>query len=242
MRLPARFLLCLCLAFPASASAQDKRGEIVLDVPKYEGTTANAPVPAEYHIKNEGGSDGSGLCVISSVLINGAYQGIPALAGLKGSNLWKTAKSRPGGYYPAKLEKLLNEVLPGEKWFSWEGESTDLVREYSAKGFPVATTTNTGALYNYAPIHHMISLIHLDDKWACIVDNNDPGKYHWMPAQEYNKRFRDGQQGWGFVWLRMPESRIDEYQALGAAVLLMAGGMMLIIGHRRRAPVLVVAA
>lgn len=223
---PIAFVILACV--PAlRAQSPDRRGEIALDVPSYRGVDANAPIPPELHIRNEGGRDGAGLCVIASILANGRYQGVPGLEGGKDSLLWKTAKSRKGGYYPGKLEALLKEVLPGEKWFSWEGDGTDLVAEYSAKGFPVGTTMNTGAQYRYMRIHHMISLIHLDDKLACVVDNNDPGKYHWMPRAEYDRRFVDGPKGWGFVWLR--RVRRNSQLLIAAAVLLLAAAAVLLV-------------
>jgi hypothetical protein len=227
----------LLAAAPARAQAPDERipdshGEVAIDEPVYRGVRANAPIPPDLHIKNEGGSDGAGLCVISSILANGRYQRVPGLEGGKDSTLWKTAKARPGGYYPGKLEALLKEVMPGEKWFSWEGKGTDLVAEYNAKGYPVAATTNTGRLYQYQPIHHMISTAHLDDDWACIVDNNHPKKYHWMPRAEYDRRFVDGDQGWGFVWLR--KHRVFSAVLALAATLLGAAAALVVYGAQAR--------
>lgn len=224
----ARFpcLIVLILALVSHARAQDKRGEITLNEPTYQGVTANAPIPPENHILNEGGSDGAGLCVISSILANGRYQEVPELEAGKASDLWRAAKAQPGGYYPGKLEKLLNRVLPEEKWFSWEGDGTDLLKRYSAEGYPIGATMSTGALYGYQPIHHMISLIHIDNEWACVVDNNDPGKYHWMPAKEFARRFPDAGKGWGFVWLRKPPGLEI---LLKAAALLMASGVVLFV-------------
>ena len=223
------FLYIFLAATTAWAQSPDKHGEVALDQPRYQGTTANAPIPPELHIRNEGGSDGAGLCVISSILANGMYQGVPGLEGGKRSTLWRDAKSRPGGYYPGKLEDLLKRTMPGEKWFSWEGDGTDLVAAYSAKGFPIGATMNTGALYGYQPIHHMISVIHLDDSWACVVDNNDPGKYHWMPRREYDRRFVDGKQGWGFVWLRDPVAAGGDLLIL-ASVLMVAACVLIVHG------------
>jgi hypothetical protein len=224
-------LLLPCASTPtAGAQAPDDRGEAVSDRPEYQGVTANAPIPPEMHIRNEGGlpepgnPQGAGLCVISAILSNGMYQRVPGLEGGKDSLLWRTAKSRPGGYYPGKLEALLKEVLPGEEWFSWEGQGTDLIAEYSAQGYPVAATTNTGALYGYKSIHHMIQAAHLDSRWACIVDNNDPGKYHWMPRAEFDRRFVDGEQGWGVVWLRKP--KVFAFALSAAAVLLVASAVL----------------
>lgn len=202
-------IACLALVVSASdASAQrpDRRGEVAIDSPEYQGVKANAPIPAELHIRNEGGSDGAGLCVISSILANGRYQHVPGLEGGKESALWRSAKERPGGYYPEKLAALVDEVMPGEKYASYVGTDPKILEELSAKGYPIGATMNTGALYNYAPIHHMISLAHYEHgkgKWACVVDNNDPGKFHWMPSEEYDRRWIDGGEGWAWIWTAM---------------------------------------
>jgi hypothetical protein len=201
----------------------------------YAGVAAAAPIGPKFHLKNEGGTDGNGLCVIASMVINGAWQGVEDLDQLKESALWRTAKSRPGGYWPERLERILNEVYPGAKWFSWEGDDCGLVEHYSSLGYPVAATMNTGQLYGYAPIHHMISLIHLDTEWACVVDNNDPGRYHWMTAQEYGRRFKDGPKGWGVVWLADP-ARATPILAPAALVLAASGLLVLVlpVGPPRR--------
>lgn len=225
---PPLLLAALCLHAPTQAQSPDGRGEVVTLEPEYQGVRANAPIPPGQHVRNEGGSDGAGLCVIASILANGEYQRVPGLESGKGSLLWRTAKGRPGGYYPEKLEALIKETLPGEKWFSWEGEGTDLVEEYSRRGYPVAATTNTGALYGYQSIHHMISNAHLDAEWACVVDNNDPGRYHWMPRAEFDRRFRDGPKGWGFVWLRKPDA--TTLAVLCAAALLAASAFLIAFG------------
>jgi len=129
---PAVISLVVLLLQPAAAAVlaqpppqpvtptPDSRGEITLGPPPvYLGIQADAPIPAAMHFRNEGGSDGSGLCVVASVVIDGHYAGVPDLMLGKQSQLWKTAKSRPGGYYPEKLARLLGEVLPAEKWVSY---------------------------------------------------------------------------------------------------------------------------
>lgn len=195
----------LALVLASSASAQSGRWEVVTEEPEYQGVKASVPIPPEYHIPNEGSAvDGLGLCVGSSLLINGAYQGVPGMELGKNSEWWRYLKARPGGSYPSKLEADVRKLYPDEKWVSWEGRVTDLIAEYTRKGYPVAATMNTGLQYKWQGIHHMVSVVHLDDKYACIVDNNDPGYYHWMSADDYKRRFVDGQTGWLFVWLRDP--------------------------------------
>jgi len=89
---------------------------------------------------------------------------------------------------------------------------------------------NTGALYGYQRINHMISLIHYrTGGTACVVDNNDPGRYHWMPAAEFLRRLMDHGEGWVFAWSRLPAGVRAAVKAavLAAAVLLLAGAAAL---------------
>lgn len=195
-------LLACLLFFPAPANARSD--EFPTSAPAYQGVNANAPIPPKFHVRNEGGSDGAGLCVISSLLANGQYQGVPGLMPAKQSKFWQTAKGRPGGYGPDKLIRLLRETLPGEPYTSYTGYDTSVLNDWSAKGYPIGATMNTGALYNYQPIHHMVSLIHYKaGGWACYVDNNDPGVYHWVRSATYDKRWIDG-IGWAMRLDRLP--------------------------------------
>jgi hypothetical protein len=224
-------LLALC-------QTPDGRGEVVLREPAYQGVRASAPIPAQLHVKNEGGSDGSGLCVIASVLANGQYQGVPGLgkpnergeAG-KGSTLWATAKSRRGGYWPERLEQLINEILPGEKWASYYGRDTAVLDKLSREGYPIGATMNTGRQYGYQRIAHMISLLHYrKGGTAAVLDNNFPGVYSWMPAAEFDRRWISGDgNGWAWIWTRKPGT-LGPADG-GALIVLVAGaaGAVLIL-------------
>lgn len=219
-------LAILCLAAPAAAQQPDRRGEVALAEPSYKGATANAPIPPEQHVRNEGGSNGAGLCVIASILANGRYQGVPGLEQGKQSDLWRAAKARPGGYAPEKLARLLQQVMPEEKYASYVGTDTGVLDRLSKQGYPIGATMNTGQLYRYMPIHHMISLVHYSkaDGLACVVDNNDPGKYRWMPASEFDRRWIDGANGWAWIWTRLPIRALTDW--LTAPVLLLAAAIV----------------
>lgn len=224
------FLACLAIGSPAHAQA-DHRGEIVTDSATYRGIKASAPIPPEMHIKNEGGSDGAGLCVPSSIIINGRYQKVPGLAGGKDSALWRAAKAAPGGYHPSKLANLVERVMPGEKYASFVGTGSaadrELLEKLSRKGYPIGATMNTAYLYNYSPIHHMISLIHYrQNGWACVVDNNAPGKYSWMPAAEWNRRWPDQGTAWAWIWTRLPSRNAS---LLGGSTLILIAAAILIV-------------
>lgn len=236
--------LLLLIATVALGQTPDGRGEVATSSPEYRGVSATAPIPPQFHIRNEGGSDGAGLCVISAGITNGLYQGIPGLevpgrdeaSGRtvpgKGSILWRTAKARPGGYGPDKLASLIEEVMPEEKWASYVGTDFGVLDRLSRMGYPIAATMSTGQLYHYAPIHHDVSLLHYrTGEWACVADNNDPGKYHWMPAAEFDRRTIDGGVFWAWIWTALPPSDQSHF---GAAVFALAalGGLIFAVRPR----------
>lgn len=231
-RLTLVLALLLVPALAGYGQTPDSRGEVVLREPAYRGDRASAPIPPELHVRNEGGSDGAGLCVIASILANGQYQGVPGLAGGKDSALWRTAKSRPGGYHPDKLERLVNETVPGEKWASYYGPDATVLDRLSREGYPIGATMNTGRQYNYSRIAHMISLLHFrTGGWACVFDNNFPGVYSWMPADEFIRRWKDYGNGWAWIWTRKAALAA---RSVAAVVLILAAAVVLIAGRRRR--------
>lgn len=229
-----RPLACLLIfASAAVAQAPDSRGEALTREPAYQGTTASAPIPPELHVKNEGGSDGAGLCVIASILANGMYQGVPGLVNEgKNSALWRAAKSRRGGYWDRKLEQLVNEVMPGEKWASYYGPDATVLDNLSRQGYPIGATMNTGRNYGYGRIAHMISLLHYrTGGLACVLDNNFPGVYSWMPASEFDRRWKDYGNGWAWIWTRLPATAAG---SAFAAILLLVAAALLIAGRIRQ--------
>jgi len=242
-------LLVLLQGGLAKSQTPDRHGEVVTTTPEYRGLEANAPIPPEVHFHNEGGSDGAGLCVICSVIFNGIYQGVPGLdlpgydegskrsdVGGKGSELWKAAKKAPGGYGPEKLAHLVERVMPGERYVSYLGDDYEVLKKLSAQGYPVAVTMSTSSLYGYRTVAHMVSGVHFDDQYACIVDNNDPGRYYWMPKAEFMRRWVTGSIGWAWWWMRLPMVRLAVYGVahfVGPVLILLASACLL-LGTRRR--------
>lgn len=243
-------LVAILISLPTCVSGQvpDRRGEVAVPVPSYRGVNASAPIPVELHVRNEGGSDGAGLCVISSVLSAGMAQGVPGLnvSGLdeasgqnkpgKGSLLWRTAKARKGGYSPDKLAALLNEVMPGEKWVSYVGTDPSEIEKLTKAGFRVCATMNTGQQYGYRHIAHMVNDCHYETNgWSCVVDNNDPGMFHWMPTTERDRRLKDGGTLWAFAWLRKrkPIGTRSLTLILVASALCYVGGAVVLFATYR---------
>lgn len=180
--------------------------------PVFQGRRANAYIPPGMHIQNEGGIDGAGLCVIASNVLDGVFQRVPELRDGKNSATWKAAKRAPGGYNDSKLKRLWDRVGMRTPYASVTGSVAEVcavVEYYTRLGIPTATTMNTGARYGYMWIAHMVTTIHLDDEWACVVDNNYPNVYFWMPRAEYESRLVSGGVGWVVVllWLQGPLSK-----------------------------------
>lgn len=227
-----RLVIALALCAPSAAFGQSPppgRTEVPTLAPSYLGTLANAPIPPEYHIQNEGGSDGAGLCVVSSELADGLYQGIPGLELGKGSLFWQTAKANPGGYFPEKLIDLAEKTLPGVGYASFLDRDPLVLDRLSKMGYPIGLTMDTGELYQWQKISHMVSNVHFD--WqrdlACHVDNNKPGTFVWTSAREALDRAIDDSMGeyWAFVWTQLPwtpTSDAEEDLLLGAAVVVVA--------------------
>jgi hypothetical protein len=236
-------MLALGLAVPSQGQADaapDARGEAFSRESSYQGESTRTLRDPAKHVQNEGGWDGAGLCVIASITANGIDQGVPGLdvpgddgdTG-HGSALWKTAKGRRGGYSPGKLQSLVQEVMPDEKWASYYGDDPSVLDKLSRAGYPIGATMSTGRLYGYKPIHHMISLAHYrENGWACVVDNNQPGVYSWMPAKEFVRRWFDGGSGWAWTWTRKPPTTAVAWLAILA--LAAAAALIARTSHTRR--------
>jgi hypothetical protein len=242
MKFAPATLLALILACAPAYGQQpadpDRRGEAILSQPAYQGRTANAPVPTQLHVKNEGGSDGAGLCVYASVVINGAYQGVADLAGLKESALWRRAKSRPGGSYPQKLAADIDATYGPDapKYAQYYGPDSNVLDQWSGQGYPIGATMNTGRQYGYKPIAHMVSLIHYrEGENACVVDNNFPGVYSWMPSAEFVRRWKTAGDGWAFIWLQKPGGDSAAGEGPGLLLLILPALSLAIVIFARKA-------
>jgi 23S rRNA G2069 N7-methylase RlmK/C1962 C5-methylase RlmI len=52
----------------------------------------------------------------------------------------------------------------------------------------------------------MVNLVHLDQTWACVLDNNYIGERQlvWMSVAEFVSRWKGQGQGWAVVLLDPP--------------------------------------
>jgi hypothetical protein len=166
----------------------------------HDGQPVDCDVPEALRIKNVGGSDGAGLCVFASLEMAANYQNERAVMGT-----FDWMKSQPGGGWPERVDEIMKTRAPGVKYRQYLGTSLDFIRQGIDSGRPVCVTYGYGEFYNMQTIYHMVICVGMTDKYAAILDNNDPSKIWWMDTAEFQKRFThpDG-QGWAYYIMSPP--------------------------------------
>jgi hypothetical protein len=166
----------------------------------YNGTEVTIDLPPGQHVKNFGApKDGSGLCVFASMDMAARWHHITELVDI-------IHKIPNGGGWPQKVDKVLKEHAPHRKYVQYEGKDPAILDTAIAARSPACVTYGYGERYGKGQtIYHMVILIHIDQKWACIIDNNFPGTYEWMTRSEFLDRWKHpGGQGWAYVFLESP--------------------------------------
>lgn len=183
-----------------------------------DGTRAVIDLPAGQHMRNVGGSDGSGLCVFTSVQNSAYWQNVRELDGFRA---WM--QKRPGGGWPQKLDQCFaqfaKEKGAGVPAYIQHtgGDESFLELALKTDRMPSVTYDGRDGFYR-GQIAHMVNLAHLDNNRAAIIDNNRPGVWVWMTRPEFLSRWRGNSGGWAVVLLADPPPPIPEaVQAFGAA-------------------------
>ncbi len=183
--------VALCVATFARATADSE----VANGPVHEGVEVTIDVPPAYLRENdrgipENGRPGAGLCVWASLQMSAWWQGIPELA-----DLFEYMRTQPGGGWPARVEQVLKARAAGVGFVQYEGKDREtviaLIETALKTGRPVCITYGYGDFYRKRganQISHMVLLVHFDEKWAAIIDNNDVANVTWMPREELLKR------------------------------------------------------
>jgi len=52
--------------------------------------------------------------------------------------------------------------------------------------------------------YHMVALVHLDAKWAGILDNNSVSQYRWIPRDELISKWKRAKGGWAIAVIYTP--------------------------------------
>lgn len=175
-----------------------------VSVPELNGVKATVDLPAARHIKNVGGSDGAGLCVFTSVQHSADWQNVRTLDGFR-----EWMRRRPGGGWPQKLDQMLRQFcaekgVPVPPYVQHTGgDESFLALALRTDRMPAVTYAGRDDFYR-GRVAHMVSLAHLDNTSAAIIDNNRPGVWLWMTRSEFLSRWRDFDGGWAVVLLPPP--------------------------------------
>jgi hypothetical protein len=200
---------CLWIVFPALVAANELGvGASVGGNVAPDGTEIHCDLPGELHQKNTGGSDGAGLCVYASARHTGRWQNDRLF-----DEIFEWMKRHPGGSYPAKFDKTIKQCaqekgLPVPDYLQVEGSDLEILK------LACKTGRMPGVTYSFSPtkryggqrISHMVSLVHADDKWFCVCDNNYPGanQFEWMTPQEFARTYTGGRSGWAIILISPP--------------------------------------
>ena len=192
---PAAFVQTFEEAKVGGNLAPDGKTEIQCDLPK------------QFHITNCGGSDGAGLCVFASITHSSIWQHCRQT-----ENLFQWMKRYPGGGYPAKVDAKIAQISKEQgmelpEYIQIESRDLEPLRR------ACATRRMPGVTYGYSPtgryggrhISHMTSLVHCDERWVGILDNNYPGTIEWMDPQTFLGVYTSGaRNGWAVILLGPP--------------------------------------
>lgn len=72
-----------------------------------------------------------------------------------------------------------------------------------------ACRTRRGAAVTIMGGAHMVNLVHLDSNWACLLDNNNPGNYKWVPRAAFLAEWR-ASYGWGLSVIYSPAAPLPQ--------------------------------
>lgn len=173
-------------AIEGGARGPDGRTAVTCDLPG-ECRKRNIGSPPE---RFRGDPRSLGCCVFRSNEYTGRYQNLRELHDLPEKMV---QAGIPGGGDPEKLVQVLKKLAPScvDLCLQHTGGDPAWIKAALKTGRPVAITyCGHDPRYGAQTIAHMVWCAHLDEQWGCILDNNFPDRYLWMPAAELVERWR----------------------------------------------------
>lgn len=182
------------------------------------GVVGNIDLPLSDHMKNAAGSDGSGLCVFTSIQHAARWHYINEF--MRDFQRWMM--TQPGGGHPSKVDAKILEyckvkgIQKPPDYLQNTAGNIDLLAFAVQKGYMPGVTyciSPTGR-YGGKVIAHMVNCVAARcgpnrDMWA-ILDNNYPGTIEWMTEAQFIRSFKGNSGGWFFIWLAPPPPPIPK--------------------------------
>lgn len=169
-----------------------------------DGTEPQIELPKQFHLRNRGGTDGAGLCVWCSLQHAAIMQDVRML-----HTIFEWHWKYPGGGWPDRVDKDIAVICKQQgvsvpDYVQYQGRDVNLIKLALKTGrMPCVTYaySPTGR-YGGKKIAHMVNLVHLDDRWCCVLDNNYPGQPEWFEASKFVEVFTGGRgNGWAVIFL-----------------------------------------
>ncbi|GIW56324.1 MAG: hypothetical protein KatS3mg082_2728 [Nitrospiraceae bacterium] len=173
-----------------------------------DGTEIACDLPADLHRRNST-SRGQGCCVWTSIHHAALWQNVPAYLE---APKWIQQHGVPGGAWSGSVEKYLPQMARERGYaeppafLNYEGNDPSILRLACQTGRMPSVTycfSPTGR-YGGGRIAHMVNLVHADNKWFAVLDNNYPGanQIEWMTPQEFKRTWTEMGGGWAVILLQ----------------------------------------
>ena len=183
-----RILVALMLL--ASAAGCRVGGDFGISAAKKERPTVN--VPEVLRQRNWIGDQGMGSCVHASMisLLRWQYR-------LKTADHWR--QTYGDGEQPEDLAAK----------FDREGIRYAYVTNGDVRFLEWACRTRRGCGITVMGGAHMVALVHLDDKWAAILDNNNVENFIWVPRETLIAEWK-ASYGWAVTPIYAPAAPLPQ--------------------------------
>ncbi|GBD37548.1 hypothetical protein HRbin36_02683 [bacterium HR36] len=205
MKLAVRFLavLTVCLCLLPGRSEMPLVQATIGGLRTPDGKRIQLDYPVERHLRNAVGRDGAGLCVFTSLTHAADWQNVEALRELRD---WM--RQFPGGGWPEKVDEMVRRLcrernLPIPEYLHYQGNDVEVLKLACKTGrMPCVTYCFSPAgRYQGQRIAHMVNLLHAEDRWFAVLDNNYPGTVEWMSENEFRRTFSGLGEGWAIILL-----------------------------------------
>lgn len=143
-------------------------------------------IPMELRQENWPGAEGGGSCVHATMISLMRWQGRYELA-----EYWKDTYD--SGEYPDRLHGRFDRERV--RYACTESGDVDFLEWACRTRRGCGITVMGGA--------HMVALVHLDSKWAGILDNNNVEKIKWMPRETLIAEWK-ASYGWAVTPIYTP--------------------------------------
>ena len=139
-----------------------------------------------------------------------------------------TGSQREGSCVHATMISLFrwqNQLRTANRWRQTQGNGSwpeDLAAKFDREKIRYAYTitgdvrflewacqTRRGCGITVMGGGHMVALVHLDAKWAAILDNNNVSKFHWVPRETLIAEWK-ASRGWAVAPIYTPAAPLPQ--------------------------------